>query len=55
MAIGFVVGIVAFKPDYFTVAFESEYMGSYSVKEPAVMRNNYGTTRETEQCFFKCA
>ncbi len=29
-------------------------MGRDTVEEPAIMRDDHGTTREFEQCFLKC-
>src|SRR5687768_16626583 len=36
-AIGFVVGIVAFKPRYFAVAFEREHVRRDAVQKPAIV------------------
>src|ERR1700722_6911481 len=47
--------IVAFEPDDLRVAFESEDMGGDAVQEPAIVRDDDRTTRESHQRVFERA
>jgi len=53
MPVGFVIGIVAFKPDYFAVALKGEHMRGDAIQEPTVMGDDHGAAGEVEQGFFQ--
>ena len=55
MPVGFVVGVVAFEPDYLTVAFKGEHVRGDAVQEPAVVRDDHDAAGEVEDGFFKGA
>ena len=46
LPIRFVVGIIAFKPDNFAVAFKRQNMRRDAVEEPAIMADDDGASGE---------
>ena len=50
--ITFIFVVVSFEPDHFGVSFESQNMGRNLVQEEAIVADDHGTTRESEQCVF---
>jgi hypothetical protein len=54
-AIGFVVGVIPFKPDDAAVAFEGQYVCGDAIQKPAVMADDNRASGEILQRFFKCA
>src|SRR5574344_2698394 len=50
-----IFGPVAFKPAYFGIVFEREYVGADAVKEPAVVAYDERASGKVFQCFLKGA
>src|SRR5215510_10677820 len=55
LAIGLVFRIVAVKPNNLAVAFEGKDMSRDPIQEPAIVRDDNGTTSETFQRLFERA
>jgi hypothetical protein len=55
VTVGFIILIVAFKPDHLAIAFESQNVRRDPIQKPAVVRNDHRAAGESQQRFFKRA
>ena len=55
MAIGFVIGIIPFKPNHAALAFEGEDVRRHAIQKPAVVADHHGASRKILQRFFEGA
>ena len=53
LAVFFVFGVGPFEEIYLRVALESQYVSTYTVEEPAVVRDNHSTAGKVFQTFFQ--
>ncbi len=51
----FVVGVVAFEPDYFAVAFKCQNMCCNSIQKPAIVTDHHRAARKIFESFFQGA
>src|SRR5690625_7508293 len=53
--VGLILLIVALEPDHLTIPLEGEDMRCDPVEEPAVVRDDDGTTRKVQEGLLECA
>ena len=54
LAIRFIIGVIALKPQYLRIAFKGQNMGRNPIQKPAIMGDNHRATGKGQQGFFQC-